>query len=181
MARRRKLEQELDKGGWFELSGDAWKDPGEILPKPKLLAHANFPSPLVASLRKAKFDLKTAQELGLAKLDDTELLHKAGRRGRILITLDGDFWSDLRFPLHQCHGLIYLDSHETDLQRSFGLNLLLEFLQSFGGRWAGMKIRVCADRLLWKIRSYQGRKIVYEVKIFGRRAYARELPLVDTA
>ena len=53
MVSRKKQQQDLEKSGWFELSEDMWRDPGEILPQPKLLADANLPWPLVDSLRNA--------------------------------------------------------------------------------------------------------------------------------
>jgi hypothetical protein len=60
-----------------------WRNPGEKLPKPKLLTDVNPLLPLVASLRNANVDMKTAQELGLSRMGDTELLFKAGRKDRI--------------------------------------------------------------------------------------------------
>ena len=45
MVSRKKQQQDLEKSGWFELSEDMWRDPGEILPQPKLVDWAWMPKP----------------------------------------------------------------------------------------------------------------------------------------
>ena len=47
----RKRERRLDDEGWFRLTRDLWRAPGEVLPKLKLVADVNFPAPLVRVLR----------------------------------------------------------------------------------------------------------------------------------
>jgi hypothetical protein len=92
-------ENKLFEDGWFELSDDMWLDPGERPKNVRLVADANFPRGLVEVFRKRNIEVRTAQELGLHRLADEELLGRVLELGCVLITMDKDFWSDAKFPL----------------------------------------------------------------------------------
>jgi hypothetical protein len=98
--KNQRREDELLEDGWFALSADLWLEQGEIPRKVRLVADTNFPAGLVEALEKAKLSIATARSLGLERLADGALLAQAMARGRVLITLDRDFWCDEKFPLH---------------------------------------------------------------------------------
>ena len=82
------------EGGWFALSEDMWtwwREPGQKREKVRMVSDANFPVQLVEAMKRRGIAVKTAQELGLAKLPDDELLRKVTERGDVLITMDRDF------------------------------------------------------------------------------------------
>ncbi len=91
-------EDKLFQDGWFELSDDMWLEPGEKPKKVRLVADANFPYQLVEVLREQKIEVKTAQELGLHRLADKELLRRVLELGYALITMDGD-WGFRTMPI----------------------------------------------------------------------------------
>jgi len=68
--KQRTRVEDLSKEGWFPLSEDMWREPGEKPKKVRIAADANFPFGLVEILRRRGFEVKTAQELGLEKLSD---------------------------------------------------------------------------------------------------------------
>ena len=72
--------------------------------------------------------VKTAQELGLAKLPDDELLRKVTERGDVLITMDRGFWSDGKFPLHQRGAIVFVDGKDAGIARTEGIELLMDSL-----------------------------------------------------
>ena len=74
----------------------------------KLLANENIPAASVAMLRSAGYDIKHVAELSPGD-SDTEVLERARRQGRIVVTFDRDY-GELVFRLRRpCPaGVVYL-------------------------------------------------------------------------
>ena len=174
--RKQKLrEDKLSEEGWFRITSDLWTEFGEIKPKLRLVADENFPLPLVKLLRGRKIDIKTAQSLKLHTLADENLLPKVAELGYVLITLDRDFWSDEKFPLHQCGGVIFVVGEDERIGNTLGFELLIAFLKSMGGGMSHGKIRASSDSVYWKGTSSWTKKFVYEIKAIRPWIYAREV------
>jgi Domain of unknown function (DUF5615) len=173
--KRRKREDALSEDGWFDLTADLWREPGETPLKLRLVSDTNFPAPLVELLEKRKFDIRTAQSFGWERLGDEELLQKVADRGCVLITLDQDFWSDEKFPLHQSAGVIFVDEKDESIGETDGFELLMALVRSFGGGWSRMKIRASSARVYMKGISWETKKFVYEIRAIRGGIYARGL------
>jgi hypothetical protein len=168
---------------WFEWEESLWRDLRKIRPKLRLLADQHVPQPFVEELRSAKIDVKTASELNVSRLDDSDLLQYAKTTGRVLLTFDSDFWSDRKHPPEQGGGVILVTTPTDDLQRSleaFGL-LYVSFAKSFGGDWSekGLRAKARPDRFFIKMISYNGRRTLYEMKLDRGRLYARQIYPAD--
>lgn len=177
MASKRKEKIRSDarfEHGWFEVSEDLWREPGEKAEKLRLLADANFPSGLVERLRKRRIEVKTAQELRLHRLPDEQILQEAAKRGLYLITLDRDFWSDERFPLRSSGRLIFVDARDEHIAETNGFELLVVLLKSWGGGHSHGKIRTTAESVYLKFLNDPGSQAVYEFKAIRPYIYARE-------
>ncbi|HEV2247984.1 MAG TPA: DUF5615 family PIN-like protein [Terriglobia bacterium] len=170
----RRRERRLEEQGWFTLTEDLWRSPGEVLPKLRLIADANFSSHLVKLMRQRNIVVRTAQDLQFEKLEDHELLRRVTASRCVLITMDQDFWSDRKFPLHLWGGLIYIDSRSMRFGVTLGFDLLTEFLASFGGGWDRLKIKASADKLHMKLISIQNNRVLYEVRVQHGAVFARE-------
>jgi predicted nuclease of predicted toxin-antitoxin system len=57
----------------------------------RLLLDQGVPRSTAALLRDVGHDVKHTSEIGLAEAEDSEILEKAAREGRIIVTLDADF------------------------------------------------------------------------------------------
>lgn len=164
---------------WFEVSEDLWKGPNAKAAKLRLLADHNIAAEMVKELREADIDVRTASEEGKAHLPDEELLAYAGKIGRVLLTMDEDFWSDRKHRLHKGAGVIIVKADSKDVNRSlraFGL-LFGCFAQSYGN-WDEMKAKAYPDRFVLKLpnRTMCGGVVQYEMRLFSRRLYAKEVP-----
>lgn len=151
-----------------------WLEPGEKPRKLRLIADANFPYQLVETLRKGSIEVRTAQELGLHRLPDDQLLREAVKRGMVLITRDRDFLSDHKFPVHTSGMVVHLEGDGEGIGNSVGFELLIYFLKIWGARKFG-KIRGTSESVFLKIQGYQGKKVVYQVKAIRPGLYAREV------
>ena len=161
--------------GWFAISEDMWKEPGEITSKLRFIADVNFPAPLVRKIRKRKIEVKTAQELGFEKLMDADLLKRVCAMGYVLLTLDAGFWSDRKIPLHQCGGLVQIESTNPTYSDSDGFELLMVLLESFGGVGRRKKVKSTSKSLFLKGIGQDGMKFFYEVNAIRPLVYAREV------
>lgn len=168
-------EDKLFQDGWFELSDDMWLEPGEKPKKVRLVADANFPYQLVEVLREQKIEVKTAQELGLHRLADEELLRRVLELGYALITMDGDFWSDAKFPLTGPGGIIFVEGSDQRIGETEGFGLLVLFLLAFGGGWRKGKFKASSTGMVMKINGHEGKKVIYEFRGFRPLVYAREV------
>jgi predicted nuclease of predicted toxin-antitoxin system len=177
MASKRKQKIRSDawfEDGWFEVSEDLWREPGEKPEKLRLFADANFPRGLVERLRNRGIEVQTAQELGIHRLPDEQILQEAAKRGLYLITLDRDFWSDERFPLRSSGRLIFVDAHDEHIADANGFELLVVLLKSWGGGHGHGKIRATAESVYLKFLPAVGKQAVYEFKAIRPYIYARE-------
>lgn len=164
---------------WFEVSEDLWKDPHTKRAKLRLLADHNLPAEMVKELREAGIDVKTAADVGKAHLPDQELFTYASEIGRVLLTMDEDFWSDRKHRIHKGAGVIIVKADSKDVHRSlraFGL-LFGCFARSYGN-WNEMKAKAYPDRFVLKLpnRTAGGGVAQYEMRLFSRRLYAKEVP-----
>ena len=172
--KRKSREEELSKEGWYPLSEDLWREPGQIRKKLRIIADTNFPIQLVEAMRRIGIDVKTAQELGLEKRADDELCRDVSARGYVLITMDRDFWSNVKFPLHERGAVVFVDGKDSTIARTDGFELLMVFLTSFGGGWTRGKVRASSERMYLKL-SVDGKKVAYEIKPFRPLIYVREV------
>lgn len=165
-----------DDAEWFPLSDDLWRDPHEIPKKLRILADHNIPARVVAELRKDKIRVTTAAEIGAERLADRELLNLAKKRGEVLLTTDGDFWSDQQYPPEQDTGVIFVDTQPGDDKVSRVLSGFLPFAKSFSQSGCrNLKMRLCADKFFFKLISYQGQRVSYEVQNRHGRLLCRTL------
>lgn len=166
--------------GWFEVSEDFWREPGEKPRKLKLLADANFPIKLVGVLQKRGIDVRTAQELGIHRLPDEQVLGEAAKRGLVLITLDRDFWSDERFPLRSSGRLIFIDARDERIANTNGFELLVILLKSWGRGIGHGKVRSTTESVYVRFLTDASRRAVYEFKAIRPYIYAREYQGFDS-
>ena len=64
--------------------------------------------------------MNSALEEGLSNRDDPVILGVAKREGKVLLTLDADFWDDRKYPLHQVHGIIFVNVSTDDTNSILG-------------------------------------------------------------
>lgn len=171
--KEKRREDELSTDGWFRLSSDLWLETLEIPQKLRAVADTNFPIGLTERMGSRGIDVRTAQSLGLERLADEDLLRRVTADGRVLVTLDRDFWSDEKFPIHQCGGVIFVDAKDEGIARSDGFELLIVFLRSFGGGWTNLKIRASSERVFMKGISTETKAFVYEIRAIRGGIYAR--------
>lgn len=169
-----KREDKLLQDGWFTISEDLWREPGSIPRKARLVCDVNFPKPIATLIKGRGFEIKTAQELGYEKLSDKDLLTKVLAHGYALMTMDADFWSDVKFPLHRYSSLVQIDSTSQTLTESNGFELMLVLLKSLGGA-RHFKWKVSASQLFVKGIGRDGKRFLYEIKAIRPFIYAREV------
>jgi len=173
--RKIKLAEDLlENDGWFSVCPAMWRGPGETPKKLRLVADANFPDGLVRLIKREKVDIRTARALGMERLSDENLLPKVSQAGCALITLDRDFWSDEKVPLHRQQGVVFVDGKDESIGRTLGFAFMLIFLKTFHG-WKGAKFRVTSTRLFFKAISFENKKVVYELQLIASGVYAREI------
>jgi len=137
------------------------------------------PLPIIKELRGAKIPVKSALEEDLSKRDDWVIVQAAKKRGRVLLTLDADFWDDRKYPVHRVHGIIFVDVSPSDI--SGILAALGLFYGCFAQRypldwWQAMKARATPKGFNIKIHTWEGHNVRYEFRLtLGRRLEAREV------
>ena len=112
----------------------------------RLFADENFPLPTVSELRRAGHDVAWART-DFPGAADTALLDIAEADGRLLLTLDKDFWQiaiQRRRPLQQS-GVILFRIHPAVPENI--TPLVLRTMAS-GQEWVGHASVVSADRVL---------------------------------
>jgi predicted nuclease of predicted toxin-antitoxin system len=70
-----------------------------------------FHSDLAATLRAHGHDVVRASEVGQARADDAEILHRGSDDGRAVVTLDKDFGDWVLLPLDRHAGVIRIRIH----------------------------------------------------------------------
>lgn len=168
----------LENSEWFEISEKDWQDPRFRGKKVKLLTDAQFPEPVIDEIRRAKIKVERLDER-LRNRPDTDVLMLAQKLGRILITLDRDFWDDRKHPLQQVKmGIIYIDEppdqHECIL-RAFGL-VYGCFAKSYPlDWWNQMKVKGKVGEFMIKWRTWEGKVAKYKMKLRKGYLVAKEL------
>jgi hypothetical protein len=171
-------EDRLFEDGWFTISEDMWRDPGEVPRKVRLVADVNFPDPVIHEIEKRGIEVRKATELGLGRLADDDLLRRVSNEDCVLITMDADFWSDKKIPLHRCGGLVYVDADGASFRDSDGLELLIVMLKSLGGLRRGVKIKASTKQFFIKNIGDRGQRICYEIRPIRPAVYAREVTVL---
>jgi len=159
---------------WFEVTEDLWRDPYVKPKKLRLVADEHVPQQFVDELKKARIDVVTVSQLGLKRKDDEELFTESVRIGRVLLTMDQEFWNLRKFPLNRGGGVIVVEagSSSTEGLRAFGL-LFGCFARGFPGDWTqGLRARAMRDRFILRLK---GSEVSYEMKLKGGCLYAREV------
>ncbi len=167
-----------DGKDWFEVSDDLWLESGIQPKKVKLCADASVPQEFVDEVREAGIPVRTAFEERLNKRSDEEILAWTKREGRVLVTLDRDFWDDRKFPLRKSPGIIFVDvSSEKvgDALSAFGL-VYGTFAASYSLDWWGeIKVRAAKEGYVLRMRTWEGRVVEYAFKLIRGQLMAKEL------
>jgi predicted nuclease of predicted toxin-antitoxin system len=111
----------------------------------RLLADENFPLPLVESLRSQGHEVLWAR-MDCAGWNDVDLLDRAESEGRLVLTLDRDFWQiavQRRRPLRQS-GVILFRTHPATPDR---LKPLLRTFVDANKPWFGHVSVITADAI----------------------------------
>lgn len=103
--------------------------------KARLLLDENLDPALAEGLRALGWKLETVDEVGLKGHDDADILAYAHRNNRILITNDGGFRDERRFPPHRNPGVVIIPQGLSDAARSLGavLPIVGEYRELFRG------------------------------------------------
>jgi predicted nuclease of predicted toxin-antitoxin system len=88
--------------------------------KARLLLDENLDPALAEGLRALGWKLETVEEVGLRGRDDADVLGYAHRENRILITNDGGFRDEGRFPPHRNPGIVIVPQDLAEAARSLG-------------------------------------------------------------
>ena len=163
---------------WFEVGVTDWLPPLTPTKKLRLFADASVPNTIIRELRDAKIAVESASDQGMSSADDQAILGAARKQGTVLLTLDADFWNDARFPVHQVHGIIYVDVPSNNMDGILqALGLLYGcFAQRYPlDWWQGMKARATPQGFTLKIHTWEGRNQQYEFRLSpDKRLMARE-------
>lgn len=169
----------FDEGDdWFELTQDLWRQPGTTPKKLNLCADASVPDAFVEQLRAAGIPTLYAHEEGLGPRPDEQILAWAKRCDRVLVTFDRGFWQDRQFPLHQVHGVIFVDVASAQLEDAWAAFELLyyAFAKTYSlDMWQSMKVRATTRGFVLKFCTVEGRESQYAVKAERPHVLAREL------
>ncbi len=170
------MAKDADEDGWFEVSDKDWI-PQFKAKELKLLADAQLPEPIVREIRSAGIAIKAMSAKGKRGSDRT-VLELAQREGRVLLTLDADFWDDRQHPLQTVRrGVIFVaeppEEHDRIL-RAFGL-VYGCFARSYPlNWWSHMKVRAVLGEFEIKMRTWEGKIARYRMKLRGGYVVAKE-------
>ena len=163
---------------WFEVSETDWLPPLTPTKKLKLFADASVPVPIIKELKGAKIPVQSALDEGLSRCDDLTVIGAAKKEGKVLLTMDADFWDDRKFPLHQVHGVIIVNVSPGDTE---GILAALGLLYGcFAQRypldwWQSMKAKVTPRGFTLKVHNWEGRNVRYEFQLTDdKKLMARE-------
>jgi predicted nuclease of predicted toxin-antitoxin system len=103
---------------------------------------------LAAQLRGLGHDIVRAEEVGLSRADDSEILAQAITAERILVTLDGHFGDWAVLPLHTHPGVIRVKAHPASTENV--LLVLTPLLASHPPeRFANHLVIAATNRIRW--------------------------------
>jgi predicted nuclease of predicted toxin-antitoxin system len=107
-----------------------------------------LPLDVAQALRNEGHDVVRASEVGQARADDAEILERAIREDRILVTLDEDFGDWVVLPLSIHPGVIRLKIDPTTSKNA--INLLVPFLHSHSSaQFRNQLVIVSPKRTKW--------------------------------
>ena len=170
--------QAAPESEWFEVSDRDWLGPGFKGKKIKIVADAMVPNGVVAEIAGAGISIEV-MDRAVRHQSDPAVLNFAHRRGRVLLTLDRDFWDDKKYPLQSVRtGIIYIaeppDSPDLIL-RAFGL-VYGCFAKSYPlDWWHQMKVKAHVGEFEIKMRTWQGRISRYRLRLRRGFVEAKEL------
>jgi hypothetical protein len=165
-----------DVDEWFEVSDRDWI-PQFKAKRLKLLADAQVPEQIVTEIENAGIAIRAMSPRSKQSSDHT-VLQLAQREGRVLLTLDADFWDDRKHPLEAIRrGVIFVGEPPGEydrILRAFGL-VYGCFAKSYPlDWWHGMKIRAVLGEFEIKMRTWQGKVAKYRMKLRGGYIVAKE-------
>ena len=183
MPSKRKEKQREDKlyedGGWFAISEDMWLDPGEKPRKVRLVADTHFQRKLVEVLQANGLEVLTAQELGLHRMSDEQLLQEVHKRGMTLLTRDHDFLSERKYPIHRSGKIVFVEGDGEGIGTTMGFALLILLIKTWGSiNWYG-KVRTTSENVYLKFNGNDGKNRTYQFKAIRPHLYAREISGFD--
>jgi hypothetical protein len=169
---------------WFEISDEDWLGLGFVGKKLKLIADAQVPEPVIREIAEAGITVEALAQASRRHPDDN-VLQLAQRTGRVLLTLDTDFWDDRKYPLQAVsEGIIYVAEPPSDyyrILRAFGL-VYGCFAKSYPlDWWSHMKVRAVVGNFTIKMRTWEGKAARYRMRLQGGRLVAKEISDEKTA
>lgn len=151
-------EYEWHEFPWDQVSSD------EIPPGPykklKFYADACIPRIIIDELRIAGLPVESVTETGYSTHPDQNIYQLAKKRGKVLLTMDRDFWDDRKHPLQKGRGIIFVDISPDQPDKA--INGLAVFYAWFARRWPldwweGMKARIREYGFVIRYHTWEGK------------------------
>ena len=102
--------------------------------KLKLLSDQNISLDIVEAFHifRPKVSIKTVYEYGLDGHPDENIVAKARKLKRVLVTSDMDFWDERKHPINKCFGIICIDAGPQEFGKTLkGFALFWAFFAQF--------------------------------------------------
>ncbi len=143
-------------------------DRKRLLGKTSFYTEQNVDRTLVRVLRRAGYDVESAQDIGAESQPDTFHYKRAFKNDRVLITHDVDFLDGRRFPLSQTSGVVVLNVDPVnDFELARALVVIEDFLGGIGPTLRKTKLRLNSDcTATWIHRVYEdGQPAEFHVRV----------------
>jgi predicted nuclease of predicted toxin-antitoxin system len=122
--------------------------------KARFLVDQNVDTAVVHLLRKSGWNAQHATEVGLEGQPDENILGRAQRDDRILLTHDPDFLNDRVFPPHRNPGVVVLPGAQGNRRAVLAaLRDVLPVVGAFRELWRAAKIGITEDGT-WTVTSF---------------------------
>lgn len=160
---------ELQEYQWHEFPRDqAPAMPRRPHKKLKLCADANVPKAVVDELRAVGLVVDSVTESDLGPHPDKHILQHARKLGRVILTMDRDFWDDRKHPLQKSPGIIFIDVAPDQVDKA--IEGLAKFYALFAQAypldwWHETKARVTTNGFVIKSRSWEGNVFKEQFKL----------------
>lgn len=133
---------------------DPWH--GRKPKKPKFVADEDVPDWFVGKLQHSGINIVPASAITKRGTSDHDLLHAARKTGRILVTLDKDFKSEVNHPTQLSPGIIVLTPSAQTAERLVSAMAqvwyrLAKYLP--GDWWQGVKVIASSEDFVVRIRT----------------------------
>ncbi|MBM3210654.1 hypothetical protein FJZ33_00425 [Candidatus Poribacteria bacterium] len=154
----------MNQSSEYEWHEFPWDRVPEMPPGPykklKIYADANIPGPIINALRAAGFSVESAAETGYSTHPDENIYQLAKKRGKVLLTMDKDFWYDRKYSLQNGPGVILVNISPDQLEKA--IDGLARFCALVGDCypldwWQVTKARVTENSFIVKRRMVEGR------------------------